>query len=155
MKKLFLLLPLIFCTNLTKAQTYKETKPGKTQDEILNELYCSGLFKSPEGILFDIQAVPGIAAYTNILDWLQGRVAGLLVYSSPAGVRTPLLRGQVPGIYVDEIPVTVSYLEMLNSRDIGIIKVIKTPFFGGFNGGNGAIAIYTIRGDEQEEMVIK
>ncbi|MBI5372221.1 MAG: hypothetical protein HZA79_09390 [Sphingobacteriales bacterium] len=151
MKKLFLLLPLAFCISLTRAQSYKETKPVKSPDQILNELYCSGLFKSEEGRIFDIRAVPGIAVYTNILNWLLGQVAGLQVCTSRNGVRIPLLRGQVPGIYVDEIPVTASYLEMLNSSDIGIIKVIRTPFFGGFNGGNGAIAIYTLRGDEDEE----
>jgi hypothetical protein len=32
-----------------------------------------------------------------------------------------------------------------------MIKVIRSPFYGGFNGGGGAIAIYTIKGEDEEE----
>jgi len=53
-------------------------------------------------------------------------------------------------VYVDEMSVPLDYLNSLNTADIAIIKVIKTPFFGGFNGGNGAIAIYTLGGEEED-----
>jgi hypothetical protein len=32
--------------------------------------------------------------------------------------------------------------------DVAYIKVFRPPFMGGFNGGNGAIVIYTRRGDD-------
>lgn len=116
-------------------------------------MYCSGLFKSTDGSIFDIASVPGINAYTNILDWLQGRVAGLQVFTTRIGVSVPYIRGGVPGIFVDEMQVSAGYLESLNINDIAIVKIIKTPFFGGFNSGNGAIAIYTLGGEEEEEEI--
>lgn len=32
--------------------------------------------------------------------------------------------------------------------DVAYVKVFRPPFMGGYNGGNGAIAIYTRRGDD-------
>ena len=62
----------------------------------------------------------------------------------------PVIRGAVPGVYVDEILVPLNFLDALNVNDIAIIKIIKTPFLGGFNGAGGAIAIYTIGGEEED-----
>jgi len=39
---------------------------------------------------------------------------------------------------------------MFPVSDIAMIKIIKGPFLGGWGAGGGAIAIYTIRGDEDE-----
>jgi TonB-dependent Receptor Plug Domain len=135
------------------AQSYKGAVKQQTPEEKLNELYCSGMFKSTDGTILDITSNANVSArtYSNILDWLPGRVAGLQVYTTRMGVSIPLIRGSVPGIYVDEIPVAASYLNMLNAADIAMIKVIKTPFYGGFNGGGGAIAIYTLKGEDEAE----
>jgi hypothetical protein len=133
------------------AQSYKGVPKQQSPEDKLNELYCSGLFKSTDGTVLDIQANPSALTYTNILDWLPGRVAGLQVYTTRMGVSIPLIRGSVPGIYVDEIPVAASYLNSFNTADIAMVKIIKTPFYGGFNGGGGAIAIYTLKGEEEED----
>ena len=118
-------------------------------------MYCSGMFKSTHGTILDVANNTSSKGYLNILDWLQGRVAGLQVYTTKTGILFPVIRGNVPGIYLDEIPVNASFLNSLNINDIAIVKVIKTPFYGGFNGGGGAIAIYTIGGEEEEEEVIE
>lgn len=145
---------VIFLSSLfslaVSAQSYKgENRPFNLSQE-LNNLYCSGLFQSTEGTIIEVANNMGARAWLNILDWLEGRVAGLQVYKSKSGARIPVIRGGVPGIYVDEMPVPAEYLNSLNTADIAIIKVIKTPFFGGFNGGNGAIAIYTLGGEEED-----
>jgi outer membrane receptor protein involved in Fe transport len=148
MKKIFLIAALFTTTLATMAQT-RVSNP-KSPKEILNDRYASGLFKNAEGTVFDIEN-ENVQPYFNILDWLQGRVAGLQVFVSWSGIRVPVIRGSVATIYVDEMHMDASFLNSLSVNDIGMIKVIKGPFAGAIgNGGGGTIAIYTIRADEDE-----
>jgi hypothetical protein len=63
-----------------------------------------------------------------------------------------VIRGSVATIFVDEIRMDASFLNSLAVNDIGMIKVIKGPFAGAIgNGGGGTIAIYTIRGEDDDE----
>ena len=88
----------------------------------------------------------------NILDWLNGRVAGLQIYISRSGIRVPVIRGSAASIFVDEMRMDPSYLNVLSVNDIAMIKVIKGPFAGAIgNGGGGTIAIYTTRAVDEEE----
>ena len=151
MKKLLTILPAILTVFLINAQDYKGNKQRQTAEDRLNELYCSGLFKTTDGTILDVSADPAAKTYLNILDWLPGRVAGVQVITTRNGTRIPLIRNTIPAVYVDEMPVSFSYLSSLNSNDIGIIKIIKTPFYGGFNGAGGAIGIYTIVEEEDED----
>lgn len=151
MKNLFIVLTSIFLSLAASAQKYKGSANYISPDQKLNDMYCSGMFKTTDGTILDVASNVSANSYLNILDWMQGRVAGLQIYSSRNGVSIPVIRGGVPVIYVDEMPVSASFLNSLNVNDIAIVKVIKTPFFGGFNGGNGAIAIYTLGGEEEEE----
>ena len=149
MKKIFLIAALITTTVGAMAQT-RLSNP-KSPKELLNERYASGLFKSADGTIFDIENET-VGAYLNILDWLEGRVAGLQVFVSRSGVRVPVIRGSVATIFVDEMRMDASFLNSLPVHDIGMIKVIKGPFAGAIgNGGGGTIAIYTIRGEEDDE----
>ncbi|MEO7922299.1 MAG: hypothetical protein ABIR30_01340 [Chitinophagaceae bacterium] len=149
MKKLFIIFLVAAFSLPVTAQSYKGESKNKTASEKLNDQYCTGLFKTTDGTIMDI-ASSSASAYGNIIDWLESRVSGLQVYTSRTGLSIPLIRGSVPGIYVDENPVSVSYLNMMNINDIAIVKIIKTPFFGGFNSGSGAIAIYTFADEEEE-----
>lgn len=119
--------------------------------EKLNEEYCTGLFRSTDGTIIDVASEISTNAYFNILDWLHGRVAGLQVYTSRTGVTIPVIRGRIPGIFIDEFQVSASTLTTLSIHDIAMVKVIKTPFHGGFHSDGGAIAIYTLGGEEDEE----
>jgi hypothetical protein len=149
MKKIFLLAALITTTVGAMAQKY--TSRAKSPKELLNDKYTSGLFKNTEGTIFDIENET-VGAYLNILDWLEGRVAGLQVFVSSSGVRVPVIRGSVATIFVDEMRMDAPFLNSLPVNDIGMIKVIKGPFAGAVgNGGGGTIAIYTIRADDEEE----
>jgi len=149
MKKILLIVALITTTIGAMAQT-RRSNP-KSPKELLNERYASGLFKSAEGTIFDIENET-FGAYFNILDWLDGRVAGLQVFVSRNGVRVPVIRGSVATIFVDEMRMDASFLNSLPVNDIGMIKVIKGPFAGAVgNGGGGTIAIYTIKADDEEE----
>jgi hypothetical protein len=90
-------------------------------------------------------------SYQNILDWLEGRVAGLQVYKTRSNVSIPFIRNSVAGIYVDEMYVDPSFLVSFPVTDIAMIKIIKGPFVGGYNSPGGVIAIYTVRGEDDEE----
>ena len=105
---------------------------------------AKSLFSMTHGTYFDLQhdaAATSADSYLNILDWLQGRVAGLQVYTLRDGTRVPVLRNQLASIYVDDIRYDADILDLLPVQDIAGVKVIKTP--GIFTGPGGAIAIYT------------
>ena len=134
------------------AQRYS-TKNYLSPEEKLNNEYCTGLFKSYEGTIIDVlsDANQSAAGYPNILEWLQGRVAGLQIYYTKSGTPVPFIRNTRASIFVDEIPVDAGYARMLPVTDIAMIKIIKGPFAGAVgNGGGGTIAIYTIKGDDEE-----
>lgn len=152
MKKLvFISMILVFSIS---ALSQKRLAQPKSKDELLNEKYCSGLFSTLHADYFDLlddQNAASATIYQNVLDWLQGRVAGFQVYTTRYNVRIPFLRNQLASVFVDEIPVSYDYLNMLPVTDIAMIKIIKGPFLGGWGAAGGAIAIYTIRGEDEEE----
>jgi len=151
MKKILLFAAISLIFNWASAQKYVSQK-FETPEQKLNNEYCSGLFKSAEGNIFDISSNMTVKGYLNILDWLQGKVAGLQIYHQKDGTAVPFIRNQRAGIYLDELPISPEDLNMLSVADIAMIKVIKEPFVGDFgNGPGGAIAIYTLNGDDEEE----
>lgn len=135
----------------TKVKTLEEVKivaKKKSNLEILNDKLSSGMFKSINENVFDmVNDNQDAMSYTNILQWLQGRVAGLQVQMQN-GNYVPTIRGSQVGIYLDEMQVDASTINGLPVSDIAMVKVIKGPFLGGIGGGGGgAVAIYTRRGD--------
>ncbi|ANE51573.1 hypothetical protein [Flavisolibacter tropicus] len=113
----------------------------------------SPLFRSIEGTYFDLEhdnSMLSANSYFNILDWLQGRVAGLQVYTI-RGIRVPYIRNYPATIYVDEIRSDASILNMLPVADMALVKIIKSPQAGIGTGPGGAIVVYTKRGEEEKE----
>lgn len=152
MKKIVLAIGLALLTLPVFSQTKLHQPPSK--DQLLNEQYCNGLFKTQEGTYFDLlndNSNLSAKSYINILDWLNGRVAGLQVYPGRGNSRIPYIRNSRAGIYVDEVPVTADYLNSLSVNDIAMIKVIKGPFAGAIDSPGGVIAIYTDRGDDEDD----
>ena len=148
MKKIFTIISALLLTVTLFAQRSAQL----TREQQLNKKYTSGLFSTPEGVYFDMEgdnASYSAVSYFNVLDWLQGRVAGLQIYNYQ-GNRIPFIRNNPASIFVDEMRVDAGFLNALPVADIAMIKVIKSPFFG-FWGGGGAIAIYTKDGGDPEE----
>lgn len=151
MKTKMMLLLLLLCVALVQAQRYngEQTIPREAQ---LNEQYCTGLFKTAYGIVFDFTDEVTAQGFTNVLYWLQGRVAGLTIYTSRTGIAVPVIRNQRATVFLDEMPVQLSTVNMLSVADIAMIKIIKEPFGSNLMyGSGGAVAIYTFRGEEEEE----
>ena len=150
MKKILLIISL-FTIGFSAVAQINLSRSSKSSKEILNEQYTSGMFKNAEGTIINVEN-EHVQGYLNILDWLNGRVAGLQIYISRSGVRVPVIRGSAATIFIDEMRMDPSYLNVLSVNDIAMIKVIKGPFVGAIgNGGGGTIAIYTIRAVDEEE----
>ena len=126
------------------------TVKAKTKSplEIMDQKYTSGLFSGGDGYQFDLVNDPFSASSQNIFYYLQGKVAGLQV--NTGGMATPSLswRGGPPQLFVDEVPTDPEFVNSISVSDVAYIKVFRPPFFGGGTSGNGAIAIYTRRGND-------
>jgi len=113
----------------------------------LNEKLSSALFSTPQETVFDfVNEDQGLLSYTNIFEWLEGRVTGLnFSIQSETGQRIPMMRDGVVSVYVDEHPTDLERIASIPTSEIAMVKVIKGYFLGalGGGGGNGAIAIYT------------
>jgi hypothetical protein len=157
MKKLFLIIIVtIFAIPLFSQKSHGSYRGSqvKTKEELLNDEYCSPLFNTPNADYFDLlddRVNSSSLAYLNVLDWLQGRVAGLQIYRAHNNLRIPFIRNQRAAIFVNEIRMDYDYLNMLPVTDIAMIKIIKGPFIGAWGSAGGAIAIYTIRGDGEDD----
>ena len=151
MKKILLIITTLFTIGFSAVAQVNLSKSPNSRKEILNEQYASSLFKNAEGTIIDVEN-ENVQGYLNILDWLNGRVAGLQIFVTRSGIRVPVIRGSAATIFVDEMRMDPSYLNFISVNDIGMIKVIKGPFAGAIgNGGGGTIAIYTIKADDEEE----
>jgi hypothetical protein len=119
----------------------------------LDEKYTSGLFRGSNAYFLVPMDDPAAQASFNVFQYLQGRVPGLII-SGPNMVRQPFVityRMGRPALFLDEMRVDASLLSIVNMNDIAFIKVFRPPFVGAIGGGaNGAIAVYTKEGDEDE-----
>src|SRR4030095_3134152 len=107
MKKI-LLITALFTIGFSAVAQINLSKSSKSRKEILNEQYAGSMFKNAEGTIIDIEN-ENVQGYLNILDWLNGRVAGLQIYISRSGVRVPVIRGSAATIFIDEMQMDASY----------------------------------------------
>jgi len=119
----------------------------KSPVQILDEKYTSGLFSGGDSYQFDVLHDSRAFGSMNIFNYLQGQVAGLQINSttSPPSLQW---RGGSPQIFLDEMQATSDMVASIPVSDVAYIKVMRPPFMGSANGANGAIAIYTRRGDD-------
>lgn len=121
----------------------------KSPVEVLDEKYASGLFKGGDGYQFDLLDDTRAFGSRSIFDYLQGQVAGLQINSS-SNPPTLQWRGGSPQLFLDEVATDPSFISSIPVTDVAYIKVLRPPFMGSSNGANGAIAIYTRRGDDRK-----
>jgi hypothetical protein len=153
MKKIIFSILLITISAAVFAQQKRIVPP--TPYEQMNKHYGISLFKGVHGVYFDLENDPNALtaiSYINILNWLEGRVAGLQVYEF-RGVPVAFIRNNPAAIFVDEVRMDASVLNFLPVADIALIKVMNMPL-GIVNAPGGVIAIYTKRGEAEEEEEI-
>ena len=115
--------------------------------DIMDQKYSSGMFTGGDGYQFDVVDDPTASSSTSIFYYLTGKVAGLQVNPN-ATPPTLQWRGGAPELFLNEVPTDAEMISYIAVSDVAYIKVFRPPFMGGFNGANGAIAIYTRRGDD-------
>lgn len=118
---------------------------GKKKDpkEELDKQLSTGMFSSNNTTIFDfVNEDQHVSGSTNILEWLQGRAAGLTFQRNNSGVSVPYIRGQQAKLYLDEILTDPTMIASLPVNNIAMVKIIKSSGLIG-----DAVAIYTMKGD--------
>ena len=89
-----------------------------------------------------------MASFSNVLQVLQGRVAGVNITGGGANMQVSIRGGGEPLFLLDEIPVDVGMITSISPTDVETIEVLKgaSAAIYGSRGGNGVIAVYTKRG---------
>ncbi|MNK48728.1 hypothetical protein D3C87_675640 [compost metagenome] len=109
----------------------------------LDKELSSGRFNSMNATIFDlVNDNQDAMASQNILQWLQGRAAGLTFTMDQSGNLVPSIRGSQANLFLDEMPVDASMISSIPVSNIAMVKVLK-------DGGlvSNAVAIYTRRGN--------
>ncbi|HEX8427713.1 TonB-dependent receptor plug domain-containing protein [Hymenobacter sp.] len=94
--------------------------------------------------------IPAASSYTNVLQLLQGRVAGVQVTGSNPLNMSVQIRGYGEPLFVlDGIPVDATVINTIAVNDVESVEVLKGPSAAiyGSRGGGGVIAIFTKRGN--------
>jgi hypothetical protein len=137
----------------TTLETVTVKTKAKSPLQVLDEKYASPLF-SGDAYQFDVVNDPFAKSAISVLQYLQGKVAGLNITTSgaPGGTGSVTWRGGTPAFFFNESPVDLSYLSSVNMSDVAYIKVLRPPFIGAVGGGaNGAIAIYSRKGGDVQQ----
>lgn len=118
---------------------------GKKKDptEELDKQLSTGMFTSGNSTVFDfVNEDQHTSGSINILDWLQGRAAGLTFQRNSSGVNVPSIRGQQAKLYLDEMPTDVDMIANVPVSNIAMVKVLKGAGLAG-----NAVAVYTMKGN--------
>ena len=124
------------------------TAKAKTAKDKMEEKYVSSLF-SGDAVSFDLVNDPLSSAYTDIFQYLQGRVAGLQINMN-GGEPALSWRGGAPALYLNEMRADASLLQSTPVSDIAYIKVFRPGSSIVSGGGGGVISIYTRKGGDAQ-----
>lgn len=127
------------------AQLIEEVKIRAQKKDLTKRLdnqLSTGMFRTGSAVVFDmVNDNQNVGATGNIMDWLQGRAAGLLI-ERRQGVSYPVIRGTPAKIFLDEFPSDADAISTLPISAIAMVKVVKTGSAVG-----EAVLIYTKRGN--------
>lgn len=121
----------------------------KTRSEKLDERYAkSPMFKRTQAHSFNVIDDPFGSNATNVLSYLYTKVPGLKVDNPFSYAPNVTYHGAEPAFFLDEIQVDPSTLSSISMNTIAFIKVFEITFPLARNGANGAIAVYTKKGED-------
>lgn len=110
----------------TQIEEVKIVKKKSDAIKKLNDELTSGMFSSMNATIFDfVNDNQDAFASLNILEWLQGRVAGLSIMMVEPGRYMPVIRGVEAGIFLDEMNVDLDAVQTLSINSIAMVKIIK------------------------------
>jgi hypothetical protein len=112
----------------------------------MDEEYTSGLFSGGDGYTFITEDDPFALSSQTVLQYLQGKVAGLQISGQGAEMNMTW-RGGTPSVFYNEMQSDINMVQSISMSDVAMVKVFRPPFFGAPGGGSGgAIAVYTKKG---------
>jgi hypothetical protein len=122
---------------------------AKTRTEKLDDRYTKNtMFKRTLAHSFNVVDDPFGPNATNVLSYLYTKVAGLKVDNPFSYAPNVTYRGGEPAFFLDEVQVDASTLSSISMNTIAYIKVFEISFPLVRNGANGAIAVYTKKGED-------
>jgi hypothetical protein len=107
------------------------------------------LYGTTGGTVVDFANDPSAQSGANVLQLLQGRVAGLTVTGNMPNMSVQIRGSGTPVFILDGQKVDIGFINNLQASDIEQVEVFKGPEASIFGGAGGAIAIYTKRGDSK------
>jgi hypothetical protein len=134
--------------NLRIKGLYKE-KPEASND-------IPKIHETPRDV---INVGPDASEYSNILQYMTGKVAGVQITGNRVIIRgMGTLYGSTDPLYLmDGVPIDAGSVSAINPSDIATIDVLKGPDASiyGVQGSNGVIAFYSRRGTFMKRGVIE
>ncbi len=136
-------------------ETVTVTARQKSKQQLMDEEYTSGLFSGGDGYTFIMDDDVAARSAISVLNYLQGRVAGLQIAGNGSQMSLAW-RGGSPTLFLNEMQSDVSMIQSISMNDVAMIKVFRPPFFGAPGGGSGgAIAVYTKKGAAMNSDQVK
>ncbi|MBZ5858933.1 hypothetical protein [Flavihumibacter profundi] len=127
----------------------------KSKKAKMDEQYASGFFSGGDAYTFILEDDPSAQGSLSVLEYLQGKVAGLQITGSGTQMSMSW-RGATPSLFLNEMSGDVSLIQNLSMSDVAMVKVFRPPFFGAPGGGSGgAIAVYSKKGGRMNNDKVK
>ncbi|MBF9221813.1 TonB-dependent receptor plug domain-containing protein [Hymenobacter ruricola] len=103
------------------------------------------LYGASGGTVVDFANDPSANSGINILQFLQGRVAGLVISGNGPDMSVQIRGSGTPQFILDGMKVDVDVITNLSVSDVEAVEVFKGAQAAIFGGNGGAIAVYTKR----------
>lgn len=120
----------------------------KTAMEKFEAEKVTGMFRTDDAYRFDGLEDQQFMGWINILEFLRGRVPGLVLRQTGDGINyTATWQNSETFFFLNEMQVDAQTIATIPVGDIAFIKVFRPPFYGAYLGGaGGAIGIYLKQG---------
>lgn len=122
----------------------------KTAMEKYEAERVTGMFRTEDAFRFDGMESNQFIGWLNILEFLRGRVAGLVLRAAGDGINyTAQWQGSETFFFMNEMQVDAQTIATIPVGDIAMVKVFRPPFYGAYLGGaGGAIGVYLKEGSK-------
>lgn len=132
----------------------------KSNIDVLDERYTTGLFNSRNGYSFDVMNDDRAKGSLDVFHYLQDMIPGMTMSIPILGANgaqdanssnVPGLswRDGSPDLFINEIPSDAGAIMELSMSEVAYIKVYRPPFMAASgSGASGAIVIYTKKGQD-------
>jgi hypothetical protein len=133
-----------------------QSKSNKKPEDIVNEKYTNGVFRSPGKVNLDNINEPSNDRSMNAVDYIKNRIPQVEIQGGKFVNRknVSLMSGQKwpIGVFINEVPSDIFQLRLLRTQDIALVKFYEAGFVGvGSSFPGGALAVYTKEKDKNEE----